>query len=228
VLFWGILGAILLRLAFILAGVGLIHKFEFLLAVFGAFLVYSAIKLAVARDSDVHPEKNVVLRTARRFLRVTREEHGERFFARENGRLCITPLFLVLLVVESTDVVFAVDSVPAVLCITRDSFIVFTSNVFAILGLRALYFLLAGVMPRFRYLHYGLSAVLGFIGVKMIAEYGAKVWTGREDLDLIPSWVSLAVVAGLLAISIAASMFAKRRDDRRGEAGSSTEQKGPQ
>lgn len=219
VLFWGILGAVFLRLAFILAGVELIHQFEWLVAVFGVFLIYSAFKLAVAQDSEVHPEKNVLLRTARRLLRVSREDHGERFFARENGRRCITPLFLVLLVVESTDVVFAVDSVPAVIGITRDSFVVFTSNVFAILGLRALYFLLAGVMDRFRYLHYGLSAVLAFIGLKMIAEYAAKVWMNRKDLDLIPSWVSLLVVAGLLAISMVASMVATRREQRRGEGG---------
>jgi tellurite resistance protein TerC len=217
VLFWGILGAILLRLAFILAGVELIHRFELLLVGFGVFLMWSAYKLAKTRDSEVHPEKNIVLRTARRFLSVSREDHGERFFVRENGRRCITPLFLVLLVVESTDVVFAVDSVPAVIGITLDTFVVFTSNVFAILGLRALYFLLAGVMDRFRYVHYGLSAVLGFIGLKMIAEYAAKKWTGREDLDLIPSWLSLLVVAALLAISMVASVVATRREQRRGE-----------
>ena len=214
VLFWGILGAIFLRLAFIVGGVELIRHFESTLVVFGAFLVYTGVKLALTRETEVHPEKNFVLRTARRFLRVTREDHGEHFFAREAGRLCITPLFLVLLVVESSDVLFAVDSVPAVLGITHDAFIAFTSNVFAILGLRALYFLLAGVMDRFRYLHYGLSAVLVFIGAKMIGEYVFKRWSGEEELRAVPSWVSLLVVASLLAISIAASAVAKRREER--------------
>jgi len=214
VLHWGILGAIVLRLAFILGGVELIRRFESTLVVFGAFLVYTGIKLAMARDTEVHPEKNFVLRTARRFFRVTREDHGQRFFAREAGRLCITPMFLVLLVVESSDVLFAVDSVPAVLGITQDAFIAFTSNVFAILGLRALYFLLAGVIDRFRYFHYGLSAVLIFIGAKMIGEYVFKRWSGEEELRAVPSWVSLLVVASLLAISIAASAVAKRREAR--------------
>ena len=152
---------------------------------------------------------------ARRFFRVTREDHGEQFFAREAGRWCITPLFLVLLVIESTDVLFAVDSVPAVLGITHDPFIAFTSNVFAILGLRALYFLLAGVMDRFRYLHYGLSAVLVFIGAKMIAEYVVKQWSGEEQLRAVPSWVSLLVVALLLAISIAASVVSQTAEERK-------------
>jgi tellurite resistance protein TerC len=213
VLHWGILGAIVLRLAFILGGVELIRHFEVTLAIFGAFLVYTGVKLALARDAEVHPERNFVLRTARRLLRVTRDDHGQQFFAREAGRLCITPMFLVLLVIESSDVLFAVDSVPAVLGITHDAFIAFTSNVFAILGLRALYFLLAGVMDRFRYFHYGLSAVLVFIGVKMIGEYAVKLWSGGEE-RVVPSWVSLLVVAALLAISIAASIAAKRRENR--------------
>ena len=217
VLFWGILGAIFLRLAFILGGVELIRHFESTLVVFGAFLVYTGIKLALTHETEVHPDKNFVLRTARRFLRVTREDHGEHFFAREAGRLCITPLFLVLLVVESSDVLFAVDSVPAVLGITHDAFIAFTSNVFAILGLRALYFLLAGVIDRFRYLHYGLSAVLVFIGAKMIGEYVFKRLSGEEELRAVPSWVSLLVVAGLLGISIVASVAAKRREERNDE-----------
>ncbi len=239
VLFWGILGAVILRLIFILAGVGLIGSFDWVLVVFGVILVLSGIKLAMPHSGEYHPEKNWLLLTARRYLRVSRQDHGERFFARENGRLCITPLFLVLLVVESTDVMFAVDSVPAVLGITLDPFIVFTSNVFAILGLRALYFLLAGVMDRFRYLHYGLSAVLGFIGLKMIAEYGVqrwgylsdffpnvgivqaigdfidRQWSGHKDVHLFPSWVSLLIIATLLTVSIVASVTAKRREERR-------------
>ncbi len=208
VLFWGILGAVFLRLAFILAGVELIRRFEVMLMIFGAFLVYTGIKLALAHDSEVHPENNFLLRTARRFLRVTREDHGQGFFAREAGRWCITPLFLVLLVIESTDVLFAVDSVPAVLGITHDPFIAFSSNVFAILGLRALYFLLAGVIDLFRYLAYGLSAVLVFVGMKMIAEY----WIAREGTHLVPAWVSLAVIALLLGLAIGASVIAKWRE----------------
>jgi tellurite resistance protein TerC len=209
VLYWGILGAIFLRLAFILAGVELIQRFEATLVILGAFLVYTGIHLALTQDAEVHPDKNFVLRWARRLFRVTREEHGGRFFAREAGRWCITPLLLVLLVIESTDVLFAVDSVPAVLGITHDRFIAFTSNVFAILGLRALYFLLAGAMDCFRYLRYGISAVLVFIGAKMIAEYVVQRWRGEEQLRGQPSWVSLLVVALLLAVSIAASVRKK-------------------
>ena len=211
VLFWGVLGAIVMRLVFILAGVALVQMFDWLFVVFGAFLVYTGIRLWLHESSDVHPEKNIVLKTARKYFRVTHEDHGQRFFARENGVLCITPLFLVLLVVESTDVLFAVDSVPAIIGITDDSFIIFTSNVFAILGLRALYFLLAGVIDRFRYLHYGLSAVLAFIGLKMIAQYVGKHWFDQEHL--IPTWMSLAIVALLLTVSVVASIIATRRQE---------------
>ncbi len=177
VLFWGILGAIVMRLVFILAGISLIEQFEIVIPIFGGFLLYTAYKLARHTGGEVHPENNLLLRFGRRFLRVSRADHhqyGQRFFVREEGRWCITPLLLVLLVVESTDILFAVDSVPAIIGITKDRFIAFSSNVFAILGLRALYFLLAGVMELFCYLHYGLSAVLAFIGLKMISEYGAE------------------------------------------------------
>jgi tellurite resistance protein TerC len=210
VLFWGILGAIFMRLAFILVGVGLIHHFEWVLWIFGAFLVYTAFKLVLAQNEDVDPERNLLLRLARRWLPMTQADHGQRFLARENGALCITPLLLVLLVVESTDVLFAVDSVPAIFGITRDPFILFTSNIFAILGLRALYFLLAGVVEKFRYLSYGLSAVLGFVGLKMIAEY----WIAHEGGYLIPSWLSLTVVCSLIGLSILASMAANIRERR--------------
>ena len=212
VLFWGVLGAIVMRLVFILAGVSLVQAFDWVMVVFGGFLLVTGIRLGLHESGDVHPEKNVVLRFARRFLRVTHEDHGQRFFARENGRLCVTPMLLVLIVVESTDVLFAVDSVPAIIGITKDPFIVFTSNVFAILGLRALYFLLAGVIDRFRYLHYGLSAVLVFIGLKMIAEYAAERWFDREHL--IPHWVSLLVVAGLLMLSVVVSLAVTRHRRR--------------
>ncbi len=219
VLFWGILGAIVLRLAFVLAGVQLIHHFDWVLPLFGLLLVYTAVKLAIHADSDIEPEKNIVLRVARRLLRVTADghrQHGGAFFVRENGQFCITPLFLVLLVVESTDLLFAVDSVPAILGITTDSFIVFTSNVFAILGLRALYFLLAGVMQMFRYLHYGLAGVLAFIGLNMIGDFALAKFALIEQPGghLIPTWAKLLVIAVLLALSIIASIIAQNREDR--------------
>jgi len=209
VLFWGILGAVFMRLAFILAGIELIHRFEWIIPLFGAFLIFTAYKLARHSGVDVHPDQNVVLKIARRFLRVTHadhRQHGHHFVAHENGRLCVTPMFLTLLVIESTDVIFAVDSVPAVLAITTDRFIAFSSNIFAILGLRALYFLLAGSVDLFRYLHYGLAAVLGFVGVKMMAQF----WFGA-----IPIWISLTVIAVVLAVSIVASIVAKRREEGR-------------
>jgi tellurite resistance protein TerC len=216
VLFWGILGAILMRLAFILLGAALIKQFDWIIPIFGVFLIYTAVKLALHSNSDVHPDKNLMLRVARRLLPVTKgnhEEHGHAFFIRENGRLCITPIFMVLLVIESTDVLFAVDSVPAIFGITTDAFIIFTSNIFAILGLRALYFLLAGVIEMFRYLHYGLSAVLGFVGLNMVADYVAKeFFEFPADSHLIPTWAKLAIIAALLGISIAASILADRRD----------------
>ncbi len=212
VLFWGILGAILMRLTFVLAGCQLIARFEWIMPLFGLFLVYTAIKLIWQGDSQVDPEQNLLRRAASRVFHVAAENHGERFFVQEAGRWAVTPLFLVLLVIESTDVVFAVDSVPAILGITIDPFIVFTSNIFAILGLRALYFLLAGVMDMFRYLKYGLSAVLGFIGIKMIAEFVAKVFFGRPG-QLIPPLVSLAIILGLLGIAMIASVLSKHPPD---------------
>jgi tellurite resistance protein TerC len=210
VLFWGILGAIVMRLAFILLGAELVHRFNWVLPVFGVFLVYTAVKLASSTETEVDPDANPLLRFARRHFRISHEEHGNRLFAREGGRWCATPLFLVLIVIESTDVMFAVDSVPAIFGITRDPFILLTSNAFAILGLRALYFVLAGVIDMFRYLHYGLSAVLAFVGLKMIAEY----WIGQEGLHLVPPGASLGIILTLLAASIAASLAAKHREQR--------------
>lgn len=204
ILFWGILGAVGMRLAFILIGAELISRFHWVMWVFGVFLIYTGIKLALHSDADPDPERNIVLRMARRILPVSRESHGEKFFARENGKWCVTPLFLVLLVIESTDVLFAVDSVPAIFGITKEPYLVFTSNIFAILGLRALYFLLAGVMDMFRYLSYGLSAVLVFVGIKMLLP---ESWH-------IPDWASLSIIVTLLGISIVASIVAKRREDR--------------
>ena len=212
ILYWGILGAIFTRLAFILGGTALTARFQVVLPLFGVFLVMTAVKLARPAGGEVDPEQNVVLRLARRWLPMAKKGtaiYGREFFIREDGHLRVMPIFLVLLVIESTDVLFAVDSVPAIFGITRDPFIVFTSNVCAILGLRALYFLLAGVMELFRYLNYGLAAILGFVGLKMIAEWSA----GRE---LIPIWGSLLTIASLLALCILASLLAGRKGDDAG------------
>ena len=199
VLFWGILGAVVMRLGFILLGAELVHRFEWVLPLFGLFLCVTAVQLATRREGQIDPRQNWLLRLAQRRFSVAEGDHGPRFFARREGRWLITPLFLVLLVIESTDILFAVDSIPAIFGVTKNAFVIFTSNIFAILGLRALYFLLAAALGRFRYLPYGLSAVLGLIGVKMIAEY----WTA----PLLPTWASLAAVAGLLGLSIAASLW---------------------
>ncbi len=214
VLFWGILGAIFMRLAFVLAGAALIEHFDWVLWIFGVLLVYTGVKLALKHD-EVHPENNILMRVARKLLPVTDDSHGSKFFVRENNRLYVTPLFLVLLAIESTDLLFAIDSVPAIFGVTTDAFIVFTSNIFAILGLRTLYFLLAGVMNNFRYLNYGLAAVLTFVGFKMIAEY----WLPRWGLDFHffsdNPWASLLVILTLLGLSIGASVIAQRKEDRR-------------
>lgn len=220
VLFWGILGAVIMRLTFVLLGKALIDRFAWTIPIFGAFLVYTAVKLAFSGEADVDPEHNILMRLGRKIFRVARESHGKHFFAREAGKLCVTPLFLVLLVIESTDVVFAVDSVPAIFGITDDAYIVFTSNIFAILGLRALYFLLAGVMDLFRYLNYGLSAVLGFVGCKMVLDFVAhQTWAPgfmalKPNQHLISPLQSLAVIVACLGVSIGASIVAKRREDR--------------
>jgi tellurite resistance protein TerC len=195
VLFWGILGALIMRAIFIAAGVSLIQRFHWIIYAFGAFLVYSGIKLFFQEEAEIHPEKNPVLRLFRRWVPVTKDYVGNRFFVRSAG-LYATPLFVVLLVVETTDLLFAVDSIPAILAITRDAFIVYTSNVFAILGLRSMYFALAGMMEMFRYLHYGLSLVLISVGAKMLLSHYFE----------IPTSVALAAVAGVLAISVIASM----------------------
>lgn len=206
ILFWGILGAIILRGIFVAAGIGLIQLFEWVLLVFGVFLIYTAIRLAFSTDENVHPEKNIALRLARKYLPLSKANVFNHFLVRENGRLLATPGLVVLLVIESTDVIFAVDSIPAVIGITRDPFIVYSSNIWAILGLRALYFLLVGVLDRFKYLHYGLSAVLAFIGFKMVAEYVTHHHLGYSG-RLISPWLSLAIVAGLLTLSLVPSVF---------------------
>lgn len=196
VLFWGIIGALVCRAIFITVGITLLEHFHWLIYVFGAFLVFTGIKLAMEKNKEIHPERNVVLRLFRRMMPVTDQYQGGKFFVRKDGRTWATPLFVVLLVVETTDVIFAVDSIPAILAITKDPFIVYTSNVFAILGLRALYFVLAGVMEKFHHLHYGLAAILGFVGVKMLV----------SELYKIPVAVSLGFIAAALAVSIAASL----------------------
>jgi tellurite resistance protein TerC len=201
VLFWGILGALLMRGIFILLGVGLIRKFHWIIYLFGALLVYSGLKLLRADSAEVHPEKNPILRVFRRWVPVTDDYVGGKFFVRQPG-LFATPLFVVLLVIETTDILFAVDSVPAVLAITLNAFIVYTSNVFAILGLRSMYFALAGMMEIFHYLHYGLSVVLIFIGAKMLLSHYYNIPTG----------IALAVVGGVLTISVVASLLFPRRE----------------
>ena len=200
VLFWGILGALIMRAAFIVAGVGLIQRFHWIVYVFGAFLVYSGIKLFTQENAEIHPEKNPVLRLFRKWVPVTKEYEGNKFFVRRPG-LYATPLLVVLVVVETTDLLFAVDSIPAILAITRDAFIVYTSNVFAIMGLRSMYFALAGMMEMFRYLHYGLSLVVIFVGAKMLVSHYYE----------IPTVVALGCVAGVLIVSVLASVVNPRK-----------------
>ena len=199
VLFWGILGALVVRGLFIAAGVGLMQRFAWITYVFGALLVYSGLKLLRESKGEIHPEKNPVLRLFRRVLPVTDEYEGGQFFTRRAG-LYATPLFIVLLVVETTDIVLAVDSIPAVLAITLNAFIVYTSNVFAILGLRSMYFALAGIMDMFHYLHYGLSVVLILVGLKMIGAHYV----------IVPTEWTLGIVLLVLATSVVASIALPR------------------
>ena len=198
VLFWGILGAVIMRAIFIFAGISLINSFHWIIYVFGAFLVYTGIKLAIPKKEDgFEPEKNPLVKLARRFLPVTPQFEGGNFFVRHQGKLHATPLFLVLLVVETTDVMFALDSIPAVIAITRNEFIVFTSNIFAILGLRSLYFAVSGIMQLFRFLNYGLAIILVFVGIKMISSH----WV---DISI---HFSLGIIGTVLAASILASVL---------------------
>jgi tellurite resistance protein TerC len=202
VLFWGVLGAIVMRFAFIMAGAALLKKFHWVVYIFGIIVILSGIKLLRRRDGQVDPEKNPVIQLARRFLPLTPNYVGQQFVVRDDGRFVFTPLALVLLAVETTDVVFAVDSVPAIFAITRDPFIVFTSNICAILGLRALYFLLEGVMKLFRYLDEGLAIILVFIGIKMLL----------SEVYPIPVGLSLGFVLLVLTITIVLSLWAERRE----------------
>ena len=201
VLFWGILGALLMRGAMIAAGAALIHEFHWIIYVFGAFLVFTGLRMAIQKEMNIEPETNPVIRLVRRFVPVTNQYHGQKFFVKEpvgnRVRRVATPLFVVLVLVETTDLIFAVDSIPAIFAITTDPFIVYTSNVFAILGLRALYFLLAGVIHRFHYLKLGLSVVLVFVGTKMLL----------IDVYKVPIGLSLGVIASVLATAVAASLL---------------------
>jgi tellurite resistance protein TerC len=202
ILFWGIMGALVMRGIFIFAGVALINKFHWIILIFGAFLVYSGIKMLFHKEEEVDPEHNPVVKFFKKFLPVTHELHGGKLFIRQNAKLFATPLFLVLLVIESSDLIFAVDSIPAVLAISHDTFIVYTSNIFAILGLRSLYFAVAGIMNLFRYLKVGLAFVLSFVGLKMLASY--------FNFE-IPVLLSLAVIISILLISIIASILIKEK-----------------
>jgi tellurite resistance protein TerC len=201
VLFWGILGALIMRGTLIAVGAVLLKEFHWIIYIFGAFLIFTGIRMAIHRNEEMHPEQNPVVKLLRRIIPVTENYEGDHFFIRRAGRMMATPLFLVLLIVESTDLVFAVDSIPAIFAVTNDPFIVYTSNVFAILGLRSLYFLLAGVVDKFYYLKLGLSFVLAFVGTKMVI----------VDIYKIPVGLSLGVIASILATSVVASLLRNRR-----------------
>lgn len=203
VLFWGIFGALLMRAAMIFAGAALIAQFAWIIYIFAALLVVTGIKMLIGDHSTIDPEKNIAIRALRKVMPVTKDYHGQKFFVVEGGRRAATPLFAVLVCIELTDLIFAVDSIPAIFAITRDTFIIYTSNVFAILGLRALYFALAGVLPYFQFLKYGLGVILCFVGVKMALAHTA--WK-------IDTLVSLGVVGGILALSVVASVAYRRRN----------------
>ena len=201
VLVWGILGALVMRGILIAVGAALLKEFHWIVYVFGSFLIFTGIKMALHRDAELHPEKNPLVRLFRRLIPITKSYEGERFLIRRAGRWVATPLLLVLVMVESTDLIFAVDSIPAIFAVTDDPFLVYTSNVFAILGLRSLYFVLAGVIDKFHYLKLGLSAVLSFVGIKMVL----------VDIYKIPVLVSLGVIATILAVAVVASLVRAQR-----------------
>jgi len=197
VLFWGIIGALAMRAVFIVSGIAILEALHWVIYLFGAFLVYTGIKIATKKEGDVDPKKNIIFRIARKFLPVCDDYCQTKFFTKQNARMLATPLFLVLLVVESTDVVFAVDSIPAILSITTDTFLIYTSNVFAILGLRSLYFALAHATNKLTYLNYGLAAILVLLGIKMLG----------SDLFHIPVPISLGAVVGILGLAAFASFL---------------------
>jgi len=199
VLFWGIVGALVFRALFIFTGLVLIEKFHWVIYIFGFFLIASGIKLALEKNKEIHPDKNPVLKLFRKLIPVSKTHHGGLFFIRENAKWLATPLFIVLLVIETTDIIFALDSIPAILAVTKDPFIVYSSNAFAILGLRALYFALGGLMKLFYYLHYGLAAILIFVGGKMLL----------ADFIKIPIGIALGIIASILVLSILLSLTKK-------------------
>jgi tellurite resistance protein TerC len=203
VLFWGIFGALVMRFLFIFTGVALLERFHWIIYVFGGFLVFTGIKLAMEKDKEVHPERNPVLKLVRRIFPTTTSYHGSQFFIRKMGKLIATPLFIVLIVIETTDLVFALDSIPAILAITRNEFIVYSSNAFAILGLRALYFALSGIMRLFHYLHYGLALILVFVGVKMLL----------SEFYHIPTPYALAFIGITLTVSVIASVLNPKEEE---------------
>jgi tellurite resistance protein TerC len=202
VLFWGIIGALVMRAIFIFTGVALINRFHWIIYIFGAFLVFTGIKMLFHGNTEVEPDKNPIVKLARKFLPVTDTMHGDKFFIRQHARTFATPLFIVLLIIESSDLIFAVDSIPAILAISQDTFIVYTSNIFAILGLRSLYFAVSGIMNLFRFLKVGLAFVLTFVGLKMCL----------SDIFEIPVIYSLLTIISILAISILASVIFKPKE----------------
>jgi len=209
VLYWGVFGALVLRAIFIFAGVALLNAFDWMLFVFGAFLIFTAWRVATHDNEEIHPERNPVLRLMRKFVPVTSEYHGQRFWVKVDARRFATPLLVVLVLIEATDVVFAVDSIPAILAVTRSTFIVFTSNAFAILGLRALYFLLAGAAGKLRYLNVGLGIILAYVGAKMIV----------SEWYHLPTFLSLVVIFVILTITVVLSLRADAREQAAGEGG---------
>ena len=202
ILFWGIIGALVMRGIFIFAGVALINRFHWIVLIFGGFLVFTGIKMLFQKEEEVNPGENATVKFFKRFLPVTHDLHGSKFFVKQDRKISATPLFLVLLIIESSDLIFAVDSIPAILAVSKDTFIVYTSNIFAILGLRSLYFAVSGIMGYFRYLKTGLAFVLSFVGIKMLSAY-----FGFE----IPILISLSVIIGILTVSILASVIIKER-----------------
>jgi tellurite resistance protein TerC len=200
VLFWGILGALVMRVIFIFAGIELIHKFHWLIYVFGGFLVFTGIRMVVGEDKPMNPEKNPLVKFVRKLFPVTESFEGDKFFIKRDQKIWATPLFIVVVLIEATDLIFAVDSIPAIISISEDPFIVYTSNVFAILGLRSLYFALAGIEKYFTYLKYGLATILVFVGLKMC----------MSDLVKIPVEISLIIILFVLAISMIASVIVKK------------------
>jgi tellurite resistance protein TerC len=207
VLFWGIMGALVMRAILILVGAALIEQFHWVIYLFGAFLIFTGIRMAFHKEEEIHPDDNPLIKLARRVIPVTNSYEGQHFFVRHAGKLMATPLFLVLLLAESTDLIFALDSIPAIFAVTLDPFIVFTSNVCAILGLRSLYFLLAGAVDKFYYLKLGLATILTFVGLKMVL----------ADIFHIPIFVSLLVIVSVLAIAIVVSLLRTRRLERQND-----------